>query len=311
MKILLVNPSASVWQQTKIIPLGLAYIAAVLEKAGHSVQVIDLNHEKSFVLPKTVDLVGITAASSTIEYAWDIAKQVKEKNILTVLGGPHVTILPEESLQHKEVDFVVRGEGEETIVELISSLEKNESLTNVRGISFKENNRIVHNQNRPFIENLDKLPFPAYHLFPPIKHYKSAQPFLARRRISASIMTSRGCPFNCVFCYKGMFGHVWRSRSPENIIDEWKFLVKELKVKEIRIQDDIFNQDIKRAEKICEMIKDNNIIVPWSLPNGIRADKFNVTLISKMKQSGCFQVAFGVESGDQTVLNNIGKKLDL
>lgn len=311
MRILLVNPSARVWQQTKIIPLGLGYIAAVLEKAGHSVKVIDLNHEPSFVIPEGIDLVGITAATSTIEYAWEVARLAKGKNLPTVFGGPHVTCQPDESLQRPEVDFLVRGEGEETVVELVSALERGEPLAKVRGLSFKENGRIVHNEARPYIRDLDKLPFPAYHLFPPIKHYVSAQPFLSRRDVTASIMTSRGCPFNCIFCYKGMFGYAWRYRSPENIAAEWKFLVEDLKVGQIRIQDDIFNENLPRAEKICDLISSGGKIVPWSVPNGIRADRVTETLISKMKQSGCFQVAFGVESGDQEILKKIDKKLDL
>jgi radical SAM superfamily enzyme YgiQ (UPF0313 family) len=319
MKITLINPSPEIWIEARTLPLGLAYIAATLEKEGHKVEVIDLTIEKRE--PDDPDLVGITATTPLIHEAWEIAKRVKEAGALTVLGGPHPSSLPGESLSKPYVDFVVRGEGEITMKELCRTLEakgiserKKSSehlLKGIKGISYRKEGKIIHNPDRPYLKDLDSLPFPAYHLFPPLKDYTSPQPLLGGRIPAANIITSRGCPYNCNFCYKGTFGNFWRARSPENVIEEWSYLIRELKVKEIGIQDDLFNLDRERCLKICRLIRKERLNVPWSTPNGLRADRVDKELLLEMKRAGCYRVAFGVESGDQGILDRIGKKIFL
>ncbi len=311
MKILLAQPRPKVWQRSTTMPLGIAYIASYLEKAGYPVQCLDLSVQKARRLPKA-DVVGITATTPLIYSAWRLAEKAKKNGAITVLGGPHVTCLPDESLKRKEVDIVVRGEGEETMLELVQALEEGKGLKKVFGISFKQKRKIVHNPSRPLIKNLDKLPYPARHLFPPLENYTNPQPLLSIRSPSVNIMTSRGCPFGCYFCYKGTFGRVWRPRSPENVIGEWRQLVEDYQVAEIGVQDDIFNTNIDRAIKICELIIQEELVIPWSTPNGIRADLITEKLLKKMKEAGCYRVAFGIESGNQKMLREkIGKELDL
>jgi len=310
MKILLVQPTAKSWQQINTLSLGLAYIASYLEKGGYQVACCDLGVQKVKKLPRA-DVVGITATTPLINEAWRVARMAKRSGAVTVLGGPHATCLPEESLKKKEVDFVVRGEGEETMLQLIQALEKG-NPKDVLGLSLKIKRKIIHNPPRPLIKNLDKLPFPARHLFPPLENYTNPHPILSTKSPTANIITSRGCPFGCYFCYKGTFGQNWRARSPENVVEEWRHLVKDYKVAEIGVQDDVFNIDIKRAIKICDLIISEKLIIPWITSSGIRADLANEKLFKKMRESGCYRIAFGIESGNQKmVLEKIGKQLDL
>ncbi|PIU43612.1 MAG: hypothetical protein COS97_00080 [Candidatus Nealsonbacteria bacterium CG07_land_8_20_14_0_80_40_10] len=313
MKILLINPASKIWILAKTLPLGLAYIAAYLEKNNFAVEVIDLAVNPNQTIPRA-DIVGITAATPLIAQAWKIAKKIKYKNkkTLIVLGGPHPTCLSEESLEKEYIDVVVRGEGEITMLELARAVLRKKDFNTILGISYKKKNKIIHNQNRPFITNLDSLPFPAYHKFGQLNQYTNPQPLLGSRRPAINIITSRGCPYGCIFCYKGTFGRIWRARSPENVLAEWGLLVKKFGVKEIGIQDDNFNVDTSRAIKICRLIQKKKLIIPWSTPNGIRADFATEELLREMKKAGCYRIAFGVESGDQKVLDYIiGKNLKL
>ncbi len=319
MKILLVYTKTNIWNVPTQMPMGIAYLGAVLEKEGFSVEVFDQMVEEETLEDKiknnNFDLVAISANTPLIKGAWEAAKVVKKhSNAIVVLGGPHPTSLPEESLKKKFVDVVVRSEGEVTISELVKKISKNQSIERILGISYKKGEKIIHNPERPLIENLDSLPFPAYHLFK-IDKYSLSQP-LKDRKTKASrafyIMTSRGCPFGCIYCYKGIYGRTFRARSPENIIAEWKYLVKELGATEIGVQDDVFNLDKKRALKICELlIKEKLNKIPWLSINGIRADFTDLELLRAMEKAGCKRVGFGVESGSQSILNIIDKKLEL
>ncbi|MCL4491011.1 MAG: B12-binding domain-containing radical SAM protein, partial [Nitrospirae bacterium] len=305
MKILLIHPRENIWIRSKTVPLGLGYIASVLEKAGHNVKIIDYRIFPDRELEKA-DVVGITATTPLIRGAWEIAREAKKKfNAITVLGGPHVSALPEESAKLPYIDYVVRGEGEDTIVQLCSILEQGKSAEQVLGVSFKKDNKIIHHPHREFIKNIDDIPFPAYHLFPPLDKYTNPQPLISERTPAANIMTSRGCPFDCVFCYKGVYGRHYRVRSPENLIAEWKWLIETYNVKEIAIQDDMFNIKLDRAKNICKLIIKENLAIPWSTPNGIRADFFDEELAVLMKEAGCYRIAFGIESGNQDILNSI------
>jgi radical SAM superfamily enzyme YgiQ (UPF0313 family) len=313
MKIVLINPNLGIWIKARTVPLGLAYIGSVLEKAGHTVEIIDRNVYPNKKIPSDASLVGSTATTPVVFYAWEVLKEAKEQGCKTVIGGPHATCLPEESAALPYIDYVVRGEGEETIVELCKAISENREPENVFGVTYKnEKGEIVNNKPRLFIKNLDSIPFPAYHLFPDLHHYTNPQPLLGTRTPAVNLVTSRGCAFNCNFCYKGTFGRTWRHRSPENVIEEWEMLVKKYKVKEIGIQDDIFNTNIERCIKILDKIIEKNLVVPWTTPNGIRADLVNDELFEKMRKSGCYRVAFGIESGVQDVLDkSIHKNIKL
>ncbi len=312
MKITLVNPSAKKWivSRSKVIPLGLAYIGACLEKAGHSVVIIDENIHGEAKIHNT-DIVGITATTPLIESAWEIAERSKKSGAVTVIGGPHVTCMPEESARLSFVDYVVVGEGEFTMAELCTVLERGHNPEKIQGLCYELNGTLIHTQARPPIENLEDIPLPAYHLFPPLNQYTNPSPLLGTRSPSANIMTSRGCPFQCIYCFIGTLGRKWRARSPASVLEEWKYLIEELGVKEIAIHDDVFNLRIDRVIELCELITEQNLVIPWTATGGLRADLVTKEMLMKMKEAGCYRVAIGVEVGTQEMLDRIRKKLTL
>lgn len=311
MKIVLVHPAPKIWTRAALVPLGLAYIASYLEKNGFSdITVVDYNVEPDAFLPQA-DIVGITATTPLIKSAWKIAQKAKKMGAQTIIGGPHVSALPEESAVLPQVDFVCCGEGEETMLELCRMLKLGKkNFEKIKGLCFKKGKKIFFTPPRPFFADLNRLPFPAHHLFP-LPKYTSTQPLISIRKPAVGILTSRGCPFGCHFCYKGTFGRVWRPRSVENVLAEWEYLVKKLKVSEIALMDDGFNINIGRALKICQEIKKRSLSVPWRAHNGIRADRAPKRLLKAMRDSGCYMISFGVESGDQKVVDLMGKNLRL
>lgn len=311
MKIVLVHPAPKIWTRAALIPLGIAYIASYLEKNGYSqIEVVDYNVEPKRQLPKA-EIIGITATTPLIKSAWEIAKVAKKNGAITIIGGPHVSALPEESIRLPQVDFVCVGEGEQTMLDLVNAIKsKKGDFSGIPGLVYKKGKRIIVNKPRTFLKDLDSLPFPAYHLFK-LPLYTSTQPLISTRKPSVGILTSRGCPYGCNFCYKGTFGRIWRPRSVENVLKEWEFLVRELKIKEIALMDDGFNIDIDRALAICREIKKRGLVIPWRAHNGIRADHAPKKLLKAMKEAGCYLIAFGVESGCQDVLNKIGKNIEL
>lgn len=319
MKILLIYPKANIWNMPKQIPLGLATLGAVLQKDGHLVEVFDMAIEEESLITKLkrgrFELVGISATTPLIKNAWEVATLVKKfTHVPVVLGGPHPSALPEESLNQKGVDLVVRGEGEVAILDICEYLSGRKKINEILGLSFKKERKIIHNLQRPLNNNLDVLPFPAYNLFK-IDNYSITQPLRDRQTDKSRafyIMTSRGCPYGCVYCFKGICGRTWRPVSAKRVAEEWQYLVEELRATEIGVQDDVFNLDRGRAIEICDLLIEKGLNkTPWITNNGIRADKVDLVLLQKMKAAGCKRVAFGVESGSQKILNNIQKKLTL
>ncbi|MFX1450728.1 MAG: B12-binding domain-containing radical SAM protein, partial [Promethearchaeota archaeon] len=246
----------------KFPPLGLAYLAGILEKNNHKVYIIDQDvyqysdrQMKQILKHQKPEIVGITCTSFTFHQARRVAKLVKSifPEIKIVIGGPHVSIYPKEVLVNDCFDIGVMGDGEITIIEILKTIEQNLSLKNIQGIVYKENNVIKINDLRPPIKNLDELPFPAYHLLP-INEYFDAmskiQPFF-------TIITSRGCPFNCIFCLRSSgihFGKKTRFRSTANIIKEIEILINKYKIREIFFYDDTFTINQKRIFELCQQI---------------------------------------------------------
>lgn len=317
MKILLVSPPTErqlFGTGGLFLPIGLGYIAAVLLKDGHDVVIDDLTINPLSVeqfgeriRELSPDIVGFTAVTPTVNMAFNYARKAKEMGCaLTVLGGPHASALPEESLV-PGVDVVVRGEGEYTMKELASSPG---DFSQIKGLSFRRNNEIVHTPDREFISDLDSLPFPARELFPDMRLYKG-QPVLGNRTPVGNISTSRGCPFGCRFCFKALFGTRFRTRSAESIVEEWEHLIKHFGVKEITISDDAFTTSAERVHQVCDLLIKRKLNIPWTCSNGIRVDTATTELLRHMRAAGCYRVAFGVENGDQEVLNLIGKKISL
>ena len=327
MKTVLIVPPASYvaerWQHGSLmLPLGIGYVAAVLEKDGFHVEIIDAQVEKlsgkkllTRIKNAHASLAGITFTTENRFDAFKMMKLLKVSfpDLTIVAGGPHVSLAAEDSLKHIDaLDIVVRGEGEYSTLKLMKVLKEKGNLKEVPGISFRVNGEIVHNPPHPFIESLDNLPFPARHLF----LYEKYNFFLdvpgEGKLPAANIMTSRGCPFNCNFCATPVnWGRRCRFRSPENVVEEIEQLIEDYGVRAIWIFDDTFTVDKARTEKFCSLLMERNLKIHWFCE--IRADK-NVDreLLALMKKSGCFSVGFGVESGSQRILDEVvGKKIAL
>lgn len=306
MNIILINPRPRIWIKSTTLPLGIAYIASYIREKGYSVQIVDLNISPHETIPQA-DVYGITSTTSLIMQAYDLAAELKKRGGTVVLGGPHPTCLPHEALEHEAVDYVVRGEGEIAFYELLEAIKKSGGFEAIEGLSYKKDGTIIHNTERAFLKELDILPYPAYDLFGDLKRYSHPQPLIGWRKPVVNIMTSRGCPFNCHFCYKGTFGRNWRARSPQNILGEWEMLIKKYRVKELSVQDDCFNLKPERAIELSNLIVENKLTIPWTLPNGMRADYITEDLIVAMKHAGMYRTAVGVETGNQSVMDDIGK----
>jgi anaerobic magnesium-protoporphyrin IX monomethyl ester cyclase len=311
LRILLVDPKVNLPIDVRSSPsLGLAYLAAVSEQRGDDVRVLDMQVE-DVPLPQVVDgfgphVVGITATTVQIESAWRVARELKGlTDAHVVLGGPHPTVLPGESVERPEVDFVVRGEGEATWTELCDRLERGESSSGLAGITYRDQEGVVHNPDRPVIEDVDSIPFPAYHLFK-MERYSNLQPTLDDvDGPSYPLLSSRGCPYRCNYCSQ-ILPRGWRARSPQSVLSEWRWLVEELGAAEIGVLDDSFNIDRQRALEICDLIIAQGLNhVPWIMINGIRANLADEELLGRMRQAGCIRTAFGVESGNQQILDTV------
>jgi len=315
MKVVFVNPRYQEW--VKSLPLGIAYLAAVLRQEGYFVEVIDANAEELntpevMVRIKTgnFEMVCVTAVTAQITHAWQILKAVKAYNsrIVTVLGGVHPTALTQESLSQDCVDFIVRGEGEITLMELIHAIENNRQFKDISGLSYKIENIFQHNPDRALINDLDSFPFPARDLFPFPGKYSSPYKL---RRYHATLITSRGCPGTCIFCNKNISGFAFRMRSPENVVEEIGYLKSRFRVEEFHMADDCFSWDQDRVRRICELLLENRLNVSWACSNGIRIDSVDGGLLRLMRKAGCYRVSFGVEAGSEQVLKKIGKKIRL
>lgn len=295
-------------------PLGLAYLAAVLKRKSTAITVIDANAERltieqtvKRILESEPDILGFTMTTPLVDVSLQIVEQVKsKKDVPIIVGGPHPTVMPEELLEGNKIDIVVRGEGEETINELYDYFRGTRRLDSIPGISFSRNGKIIHNPSRPLIENLDEIPFPAWEFFP-VNKYSS---FARKGKFSLPILTSRGCPFGCIFCYKGISGRRYRARSVESIIAELGYLIEKFKIEEFVIVDDNSALNEERAMTICDEIIRRNLVRPWNPVGGLTV-RASYKLLSKMKEAGCYRVAFGVESGNQSVLDYINKGITL
>lgn len=298
-------------------PMGLAYIAAVLRQRGCEVSVIDANVERldadavaDIIAVQRPRIVCYTVTTPLFPEAVAIARRVKnlEETPIQIAGGPHATVLPEEFLKGGDFDYVVRGEGETTIAEVVDALQRGRDVASVAGVSWRDGDSVVHNPDRPLADNIDAFPYPEWSLFP-LRRYSS----LARRNdFSLPIATSRGCPYGCVFCYKGVYGRVLRLREPEHVVAEWEHLVRRHHAREIAVLDDAFTFDAARAERICRLLIERGLNkIPWATTNGIRVDTATPHLLALMREAGCYRVYFGIESGVQSVVDSLRKRITL
>jgi len=329
LRFLFINPATTI-SESPYVPLGIAYLAAILEQNNvfvccldYQIEELDFQKLRRLIKDKAINIVGITSTTPAIVNAYKIVSFVKTVNpkIKILMGGIHPTVLPEEALSHG-ADIVVRGEGERTFTELVPFLdgEKAKNLFNIKGISYFERQRetssvykagkkFIHNTPRERITDLDGIPFPARRLF---KFPQKYMPFLKFKKdeYSAHLISSRGCTGKCVFCNKQIFSRQITYRSAENIVEEIKMLKDKYGIKEISFADDFFTFDAKRVKEICRLLIKEKLNIKWACSN-TRVDVIDKKMFELMKTSGCYRVLFGVESGNNQVLKKIGKDITL
>ncbi len=305
-------------------PLGILYIAAVLEKEGIEVEVVpadilnlswrDIGRKIKNDRP---DIVGVTSTTENRFQSFKLIQIAREAypQALTIMGGPHASMAAEDTLTHiAALDVVVRGEGELTMLELCRALENNKDLSvlkQIAGISFRLDGQVFSNPARPPIADLDSLPYPAFHLIPFKKYnFKIEVPGQGRLE-AANMMTSRGCPFNCNFCATPVnWGRAVRARSPLHVVDEIEFLIEKYGARVIYFYDDTFNLSHRRMEEISSLIIERRLPIFWCCE--VRMDLMTKPLLAKMKEAGLFQISFGLEAGSERVRNEIiNKKIKL
>jgi len=308
-----IENDANIWKHVRSCwpSLGIAYIASYLEQFGFSCEIIDCTAEQIAVsdFKEKVNLgsprfVGITATTPLIMNGLRIAEVCKQllPDVKIIFGGVHPTVLPEDVLKAKHVDFVVRGEGEETVKVLL----KEEDPENILGLSYKSNGKIVHNPDRLLIQNLDVIPPPAYHLLPMDKYHPAVGSY--KRLPAMSVLTTRGCPGKCTFCYR-IFGNKVRCRSAQKLIEEIRLLQSDYDIKEVGFYDDTFTVFKKVVTEFCSRIISERIDLTWSCFS--RIDYVDEELLQLMKKAGCHLILFGIESGDRQILKIIRKKINL
>jgi anaerobic magnesium-protoporphyrin IX monomethyl ester cyclase len=311
MQVTFVNPPypTGSHRHPPFIPLGIGYLAAILEKNGYDVNVIDcqalkltLNEVENELYKRQPDIVGLTSTTLTYKPALEIIKVAKKAlpHCLTIIGGSHVTFWDEEALEEcPQLDVVVRKEGENTLLELMQRLEAGKSFGDVLGITYRKDGKIVKTEDRPYIEDLDSLPYPAFHLFP-------LKQFNKYGNIIFPVMTSRGCTFFCEFCTAvRMFGRKYRMRSPKKVVDEIEYLYKKYGEKQYTFYDDAFTVNQARTKEICNEILRRGLNIKWDCET--RVDMVTKDLLQKMKEAGCIAVWYGVEAGSQKVRDAMKK----
>jgi len=337
MRILLVQPPFYGFQNINSprLYLGLAYIGAVLEKQGHEVLIINgelcfselkASGEEGFTVNEEIykeglafnhsvfdeimritkefkpDVAGISFMTATTKSADFVAEKLKiyNPNLPIIAGGVHPTLVPEDPLEKKCFDYVVRGEGEDTILELIKAIENKQEVSGILGISYRKGGKIIHNENRPYIKNLNELPLPAYHLVYNAKKYG---------HIFNGIITSRGCPFACTYCAsKVMWTRAVRFRTPENVIEEIKDRHTRLGVASFSFHDDTLTLNRDYITKLCELMRGLDFKIEWHCDT--RGDTLDFKILKLMKKAGCYHIYLGLESGSPKILKLIKKNID-
>jgi len=354
-RILFIQPPAFSWRLNRLDinpnpPMGAAYMAAVLEREGYEVGILDAFVEGWFRDPVPLeddpenipfdavervglsfkeiaarieafkpDVIGITNLfTCQRKNAHTVCRIVKEidRDIIVVIGGKNPTALTDVTMQDPNIDFAIRGEGEATMLQLLRAVEQGQDFATIDGVAYRDADGTLRvNPKTQFIDDMDTIPFPARHLLPMELYFDAAIAHggsLINRRY-ASVITSRGCPAECFFCSAhGSMGYKFRYRSVENVLAEIDELVKTYQIGEILFEDDNLTMHRERAKRLCNALIERNYNLTWDTPNGLMAITLDNELLLKMKQSGCYRVNLAIESGNQHVVNNVIRKpLDL
>ncbi|MFC1594656.1 B12-binding domain-containing radical SAM protein [Candidatus Omnitrophota bacterium] len=299
MKVTFINPDIVEFFNEPYAPVTLGYLAAMLEPLEIQVNILDLKIEKYWRYKLSTlnpDYIGITATSYTFGKVLEIIKACKKIcKAKIIIGGAHPTLFQESLFRFADIDYVVFGEGEYTIRELFQRIKHGQSFRGVNGLIYRHKGSVVKNLPRTFENNIDSIPFPSWHLIN------------LRKYSFIPLVTSRGCPYSCVFCVTGKLqGKRWRARSAENILNELEYLHRKFAVRYFMLRADNFFVSKERVFDICEGIMKKRLDICWSVASG-RLDLVDKSMLEAMKRSGCESVSFGIESGSDEILENIKK----
>ncbi len=324
MKILLIHPSDEVVyesferKQIAHFPIGLGYIAAMGEKAGHDVYVLDYQvtpfgapELEGRIADLKPQLVGVTCTTPVFKAAGDILKTVKKvlPETKTLLGGPHINALPESSLhQCPDADFAIFGEGEDSFAELLAAIAAGgDDYRGILGVAWRgPDGQVTMNRPRPMAKDIDLFPIPARHLFE-IEKYSDPDRYQGSHTI---FISSRGCPFRCKFCAsQATWGRKVRFRSPEKVVDEAQVVVNDLGIRHITINDDTFTASKRNVLEICRLIEERGL--KFSFLCSSRVNTIDEEMAAALARAGCCEITFGIESADPEILKNICKDIDI
>jgi magnesium-protoporphyrin IX monomethyl ester (oxidative) cyclase len=325
-------------RQTALFPLGLGYVAMVLERAGYETAIVDCasegyetlvdigkerivygltsEHIRERIEEYRPDAIGISCLFSTLENRMLMIAEIAKKtdpDIVVVVGGPHVSASFERLIRNPAVDYCVDGEGEVVVEELFNALNRGDGLESIAALCFRQGGRAAYSPRERWITNLDTLAFPARHLVDMETYFRIAEPQGIRldgnRRVRAAQMTtSRGCPFQCTYCAKDItWGKAYRTRSADNVLDEMEHLIDTYQIERFAFQDDNFTADMQRAEEIFDGIVARGFNITWEAPNGLGVNFLDPPLLEKMKASGCDSFTIAVESANSVRLRKVRK----
>jgi len=320
MNILLIRGKPTFMDFIVGIPIGLAYIAPIAERKGHYTEILDLalESEPEEILREKLeerkwDLAGFGCMTAEWDAAAASARLVKayDPSIKTVFGGQHPTIQPEGVLSNEFADLVCIGEGEATFGELLDRLSTGAALGGLEGLAYKDQGKVIQTPSRRPIEDVDSIPFPAYNLLD-IDRYVEAESARTTPKFERAIQifTSRGCPWRCTYCHD-LFGKKFHPRSPENVLAEMKMLYEDYRIQEFMIEDDIFNFDMDRAKRICDLIVESKMKVALQFGNGVRLERLDEELIQKLAAAGTHHMCIAIESASPRIQKLMRKNLKL
>lgn len=301
-------------------PLGILFCASVLEKHGFTCRVLDgpvsgmdCDQAADLVVKENPSVVCISSITATFYRARELAEKIKVRlpDVPILTGGHHATIAPNDVMAVKAIDAAVFNEGEMTFLELMQEFKKDrglfskpEKLANIKGIYYRHGDKVIKTEGRPVIQNLDDLPFAARHLVDMVKYRPLANQY--KRLPATNFVAIRGCPYVCSFCSNpAIFGHKIRAMSPKRVIEELKFLKETYGIREISFWDDIFTADRNWAMETCDLMIKEDLDITWSCYS--RVNTVDPEILRKMKKAGCWNIFFGLEAGNQQLLNNIRK----
>lgn len=331
MKVVFINPPIREWAKPNIFPLGIGYVAAVLQKAGHSVSVYDINalRPSKEAIEKAIqeldgDVIGIGSLITTYRFMKWIIPLIKKYHPKTplVIGGTIGTTIPQLILEKMPADIVVLGEGEQTMLELVEALEQKKDLSVVAGIAYKKNNRLHRTAARGEIKDLDTIPFPQWDLFPMRIYFETVVDHKTGSKWDdghkddgvfkndfkeVAMISSRGCPYFCIYCYHYHLGKTYRFRSAQNMIDEIKLLKEKFDIQSVQFLDDCFVINKERAFEFCDLLIKGKFDLRWGC-NG-RVNIADERMFKRMKEAGCTNVDYGIESGSQKILSVMKKNV--